>query len=613
MARAYRAFISYSHRDERAARRLHRRLESYRPPRRLAEGAATPPRRIAPVFRDRDELATSDDLSGRIREALAASETLVVLCSPAAAESRWVNKEIEEFAALRGAGAIHAVIVAGRAPDAFPPALRALSAEPLAADLTEAGDGFDDGALKLVAGLLPAPYGEVKNREVARVRARARVNGGIALAFALLALFAGWSAWRAMEETRAREAELTRAEAAILAAVEGISGIVDQVAAGGDRGDIPVSLAAALLSAAQGMADNVVALAPDNPRLARAYGGLLVQLSRHHRRAGDLAKAADAADRAETAFAALAATGDDHALKWKAGALLERGDTAFAVGDLAAALAAYVEGLEILRGLARRSEAGAGALRDASLTLNKIGHIRMAGADLPGALAAYEEGLELARSAARQSPGEPSLGLDVSASLVGVGDVRRASGDLPGALAAYLEGLGVARDLARRDAQNAEWARGLSVCLERVGDVRRSMGELAGALSAYSEGLRTRRSLSQRDPANTDWSRDVGVSLNKVGATLASQGDVAGATAAFEESLAIARALAAQDPGNADWSRDLVVTYARLAGVDAARAAERWAEAVAVVEDMDRRGVLAPADRWMLDDTRRQLAAARAR
>src|SRR5215471_14241860 len=56
----YRAFISYSHQDRAWADWLHRALETYRVPRRLV-GRRTEigiiPKRIAPVFRDREELA----------------------------------------------------------------------------------------------------------------------------------------------------------------------------------------------------------------------------------------------------------------------------------------------------------------------------------------------------------------------------------------------------------------------------------------------------------------------------------------------------------------------------------------------------------------------------
>ncbi len=122
----YRAFISYSHRDAAFGRRLHRRLESYVLPRRLA-GQATArgvvPRRLTPIFRDREELPAAHDLSEEVRAALAASEALIVVCSPAAAASPWVAREIETFRALHPDRPILAALAEGEPADAFPTAL----------------------------------------------------------------------------------------------------------------------------------------------------------------------------------------------------------------------------------------------------------------------------------------------------------------------------------------------------------------------------------------------------------------------------------------------------------------------------------------------------------
>ena len=86
----YKAFISYCHADQDLAAWLHRALESYRVPRRLVgtvglHGAV--PNRLRPIFRDREELSSSADLSETIKEALAASDSLIVVCSPRAVRS----------------------------------------------------------------------------------------------------------------------------------------------------------------------------------------------------------------------------------------------------------------------------------------------------------------------------------------------------------------------------------------------------------------------------------------------------------------------------------------------------------------------------------------------
>ena len=114
MAELYRyaAFISYSSKDAKFAQRLHRALESYHIPKQLGTfdlvgGGKN--NRIFPVFRDREELP-SGDLGEEITAALRASNALIVVCSPNAAASPWVNMEIEAFLALGRRNRIFAII-----------------------------------------------------------------------------------------------------------------------------------------------------------------------------------------------------------------------------------------------------------------------------------------------------------------------------------------------------------------------------------------------------------------------------------------------------------------------------------------------------------------------
>ena len=97
----YRAFISYSHKDEKIAAKLHRYIEQFRIPKKLDikwdPVSENGPRRIFPVFRDKDELPSSADLGTQIETALRNSDFLVVVCSPDSAQSRWVNEEILTF------------------------------------------------------------------------------------------------------------------------------------------------------------------------------------------------------------------------------------------------------------------------------------------------------------------------------------------------------------------------------------------------------------------------------------------------------------------------------------------------------------------------------------
>lgn len=190
-AYAYRAFISYSHRDQALAQKLHRALESYRIPAKLigrTTGLGPVPRRLRPIFRDREELPASGDLSAELSAALRQSRFLIVICSPASAKSRWVNEEILQFKRVHGDGRVLGVVADGE-PNAtqmpgreheecFPQALRfrmgadgQLSdtpAEPIAADVRRENDGLRLAVQKLVAGLTGLKLDELVRRETQR-------------------------------------------------------------------------------------------------------------------------------------------------------------------------------------------------------------------------------------------------------------------------------------------------------------------------------------------------------------------------------------------------------------------------------------------------------------
>jgi tetratricopeptide (TPR) repeat protein len=184
----FRAFISYSHADEQWGAWLQRSLERFRAPKEFAARLkeAGKPFRLAPVFRDREDLPVAGNLNDAIQKALADSEFQIVLCSPNAAKSRWVNEEIKLFTRLHGPGRTFAIVVAGEPgsggdTECFPPALRfkldnngeptAEPAEPLAADAREVGDGKRVALLKTAAGMLGVGLDDLVRRD-ARARAR---------------------------------------------------------------------------------------------------------------------------------------------------------------------------------------------------------------------------------------------------------------------------------------------------------------------------------------------------------------------------------------------------------------------------------------------------------
>jgi hypothetical protein len=197
----YWAFISYSHKDTGVADWLHQKLETYRIPKSLVgtptrEGDV--PSRIMPIFRDREELPTSSELGDNLQKSLQQSRYLIVICSPAAAQSRWVEEEVRAFKGGSGRDHIVALIAKG-APNAtdrgrpeeecFPNSMRfdvdaankPIPIEPIAADLRSDGDGRERAFLKIVAGLLGVGFDDLYQREKRRQKRRRLVAGAVAL------------------------------------------------------------------------------------------------------------------------------------------------------------------------------------------------------------------------------------------------------------------------------------------------------------------------------------------------------------------------------------------------------------------------------------------------
>ncbi len=188
----YDAFISYSHEDEPLARRLSRRIRSYRPPRQVQ----TDKRKLT-VFRDVERFTASPDLAGALTERVTASRRLILLASPDAAKSPYVDQELRQFAAANGIDNLIVVLCRGTPAEAIPPSLREANREPLYIDLRPRGQGlwsrssFNGESLRIIAALLGVDYSELRREDEKRhVRRRNGLISATVLTAALL-----WSAF----------------------------------------------------------------------------------------------------------------------------------------------------------------------------------------------------------------------------------------------------------------------------------------------------------------------------------------------------------------------------------------------------------------------------------
>lgn len=217
---SYDAFISYSgfrklgeasEFDRKVAERLHRSLEAYRVPRSLLKkyiGRKTRPRRLKKIFRDRDEVRASSNLNDILAEALRRSRFLIVICSPQARQSQWINQEIRLFQSLGRSEQILPLLIEGEPAESFPDALfnsrpeiearaRSLAApekwlaQPLAADIRAPSVSkslrlLRQEKLRLLAPILGCEYDDLRQREHERFVRRATTVGAAMLALLLV-------------------------------------------------------------------------------------------------------------------------------------------------------------------------------------------------------------------------------------------------------------------------------------------------------------------------------------------------------------------------------------------------------------------------------------------
>lgn len=235
----YDAFLSYAHRDRQVTTAIQKGLHQI--------GRRVGQLRALRVFRDDTNLTASPDLWGKIVEALDRSGHMIVVLSPQAAASHWVNEEIGHWLGHRGCEQLMLVLAEGHLQwdeagkrfdptrsDAAPPVLTrpgSLPSEPLYVDVIDDAP-WDLGSLTFrdkVTALAAPVHGKPKDqlagddlREQRRFRRlRAAAIAGLGLLTVLAVVAAGVAVVQRQEAVRrlhdAVAAKLNAQGAAMLA------------------------------------------------------------------------------------------------------------------------------------------------------------------------------------------------------------------------------------------------------------------------------------------------------------------------------------------------------------------------------------------------------------
>lgn len=573
----YKAFISYSHADEPWGAWLQRSLERFRAPRQLARRAPGEPDLVlAPVFRDREDLPVAGNLNEAIQKALGASEHQIVLCSPNAARSRWVNEEIKLFHRLHGPGRTFAIIVGGEPgggadDECFPPALRFRldadgevtdePAEPLAADARAGGDGKRYALLKTAAGMLGVGLDDLVRRDAQRRARRARViaagTSGIAASMTFAAIYAF---------NQRNQAQIMRGKAETLVEFM-LTDLSDRLEPVGKL-DILQEVGGEVLDY---YADQDIK-SLDPAALSRRAQALM-KLGQVDQRRGDLDAALSAY---EAAFASTEeqlrrAPNDADRIFDHAQSVFYVGNVAVERGDFERGEQAFKEYYRLAQRLVGFDDANPKWRLEVAYATNNLGALEFSRGSYAASLPYFAESADIRRALAIAAPHDRKIAFAHASALswqayaqIAVGDFALAIETLQRQLAIYdaFEG-----DALEEDYESLEKR---ITAERRLSEAHLALGDLTSARAATERAATIGRQLLVREPGNANSQANVAIIEMQRSRLFGLEGDKAGELAAARRGVEIARSVLQRDPAQLTGKLNLGSALIRLVTADPA-------------------------------------------
>jgi tetratricopeptide (TPR) repeat protein len=571
------AFISYSHaKDKPIASSLQSAVQKL--------GKPWHQRRAVRVFRDDTSLSATPHLWPSIEQALDKSRFFVLLASPEAAASKWVNKEVAHWLEHRSVDTLLIGLTDGELSwdDAagdfvaskthpLPLALAGtFQAEPKWVDLRPYRDGadkhdarFTELAADFAAAIRGMQKEDLLSQEVRQQRHALRLAASAAAALLVLAIAATWEGILADREAR-------RAEATLAAATQTANQLIFDLAQRfRTTNGIPAQVISDVLNRARGLLEQLIKSGQVTPDLKRAEATALNEIFTSLITSGDTKGALSAAEQARQIFADLLAqnprsTDYQYSL---AGTYQRIGLVQTELGDLADALKSYRAGAAIAERLMQSDPGNKMFQRGALLFYKNVGEVQKQQSDFTGALQSYRDGLAIAERLAQSDPGNTVWQGDLAASYRKIGDVQEDQSDLAGALPSFQNAVAVYERVTKAEPGNSQWQLNLAATYRDLGRVQEKQGNLASALQYYRDDLAIVERLVQSDPDNALWQRELAHSYINLGDVQVAQGELAAALKSYRDGLAIDQRLTQSDPNNASWQRDLSIDYERIGDV----------------------------------------------
>jgi tetratricopeptide (TPR) repeat protein len=587
----YDAFISYSHaKDKPVASALQSVIQKL--------GKPWYRRRALRLFRDDTSLSATPHLWPTIEKALSESRFLLVLASPEAAASQWVNKEVTWWLEHKGIDTLLLAVVDGeiawdntrgdftwREATPLPPVLAGrFTSEPKWVDLRAwrlspdaRNVDFTSLAADFAAAIHGMPKEDLLSQEVRQQRRALTLAWSAVATLLVLVGIAAWQWWEAdvakkEAQTAARIAteQRDRAERTLKAATSTANSLVNDLARKFRyRTGIPLSLVREIVDRARNLQQQLVASGETAPDLRRSEAMALAEVASTLLAQGDAVSALAAAEQERDVMAALVSSnGND--TEWQrawAYAYGVVGDALSALGRQPSALEAYKTADEILVQLVKSDpnqrlwqNQHSAILRSIADTLRTMGRSEEA-------IAALRQAVSVSEKLVDVDPENVDWQFGLAESRDGLGRTLDAAGKLSEALAELQQGLVIRQRLAARDPQNGDYQNEVYRSFLSLADLYRHDDKLSEAIAVLQEGLGVLEPIAARDPGNGLWQNNLSTLHQRMGDVYVRAGNLEKAAEQFQQDLPIREKLAAANPERDEWQQYLANAYNRMGDI----------------------------------------------
>jgi tetratricopeptide (TPR) repeat protein len=596
------AFISYSQRKDRPiALALRSVIQTIGNPWWKA--------RSCNVFLDATSLSATPRLWSTLEATLASCRYLVLLASPEAAASGWVEKELLWWLHAEGKG-VGRLLIAWtdgelewdpQAGDfkhgkntAIPPCLQSkFIEEPLWVDLreyrshperaTKKNREFLARALDLACTIRGVAKEDLYSEEISRQRRNLTWAYGAAVGLGGLALLTTAAAWVAATQWG-------RAERALDQIVGTANTMAFELARRFSKDiGVPQSVVLEVLDEARKPMDALASESRARPELALSRGLALIEISSTLLTQSDSDGAAKAA---RNAIAVLEVNSPPKAISasWRLarlGAYERLGDALHETEDRQGSLNAYELMLRIAEELVRESPETVAFAEALASAHEHLGDFRLEATHLSDAETHYRRSLAIREmSLARFGPTEKAL-LGLASAHGRIAQLLVRQSHLSDAHESYRTCLAIVEPIASSNPGNSQVTRDLSVYYQGLGNTSSAQGNSAEARQWFEKDLAASRQLAAHDLGRILWQRDLVSSLDRVATLDAEQGLSNEAITLYREAYSVSEKTITRDPNRPSWHRDSARILEKIGelmvkGPNKARALEPFEQAAAI-------------------------------